>query len=136
VTDIVERLRERSDLLVYSRTPEPLMREAADDIERLRDYEAHFWATVAEAERLRLQWTGMKSEVQVCRENTERLRKAATDALAGWMYIRRTHGDLYGVGWDRVQSALVAALNASEGAKPKEPPPSPDIRGTSIRGAG
>lgn len=38
------------------------------------------------------------------------LRNAALDALSGWQYIRRRHGDLEGVGWDRVESALTSAL--------------------------
>lgn len=37
------------------------------------------------------------------------VREALTDALAGWRYIRKHHGDLYGVGWDRVEEKLVAA---------------------------
>lgn len=36
--------------------------------------------------------------------------EAAIDALSGWRYIRETHGDLYGVGWDRVDEKLKAAL--------------------------
>lgn len=40
---------------------------------------------------------------------------AASDALAGWRYIREQHGDLYGVGWDRVESALTAAIAKAEG---------------------
>jgi hypothetical protein len=43
-------------------------------------------------------------------DEIERLRNAAIDALAGWKYIREHHGDLYGVGWDRVQTALEASL--------------------------
>ena len=31
------------------------------------------------------------------------------DALSGWRYIRESHGDLYGVGWGRVQAKLEAA---------------------------
>lgn len=38
------------------------------------------------------------------------LLEAARDALSGWRYIRDTHGDLYGVGWDRVEEKLKAAL--------------------------
>lgn len=38
------------------------------------------------------------------------LLEAASDALAGWKYIRQHHGDLYGVGWDRVEQALVGAI--------------------------
>lgn len=39
------------------------------------------------------------------------LVEAAKDALSGWRYIRSQHGDLYGVGWDRVEAALSAALS-------------------------
>jgi hypothetical protein len=46
------------------------------------------------------------------RERDE-LREATTDALAGWRYIREHHGDLYGVGWDRVEQSLSAALGTS-----------------------
>lgn len=38
--------------------------------------------------------------------------EALRDALSGWRYIRSAYGDLYGVGWDRVEKALVAALAA------------------------
>jgi hypothetical protein len=38
------------------------------------------------------------------------MRAAALDALSGWRYIRMMHGDLPGVGWDRVENALTAAL--------------------------
>ena len=37
---------------------------------------------------------------------------AMKDALSGWRYIRESHGDLYGVGWDRVEQKLVAAIAA------------------------
>jgi hypothetical protein len=42
------------------------------------------------------------------------LREALTDMLSGWRYIRETHGDLYGVGWDRAQEKAIAALAAQE----------------------
>jgi len=42
------------------------------------------------------------------------LTEAARDALAGWNYIRRHHGDLYGVGWERVQMKLEQALTQPE----------------------
>jgi hypothetical protein len=38
------------------------------------------------------------------------LLEASTDALAGWRYIRAQHGDLYGVGWGRVEQTLAAAI--------------------------
>jgi hypothetical protein len=37
---------------------------------------------------------------------------ALTDALNGWRYIRRMHGDLYGVGWDRVETGLKGAIHS------------------------
>lgn len=43
------------------------------------------------------------------------LKDAAADALAGWRYIRANYGDLYGVGWDRVEEALAAALAKARG---------------------
>jgi hypothetical protein len=42
------------------------------------------------------------------------LLTAAKDALAGWQYIRKHHGDLYGVGWDRVEVTLINAINSAE----------------------
>lgn len=48
-------------------------------------------------------------------DETERLRAAAIDALSGWRYIRQVHGDLPGVGWDRVENALSAALSSDKG---------------------
>jgi hypothetical protein len=44
----------------------------------------------------------------------QNLRAAAIDALAGWRYIRQVHGDLPGVGWERVENALAAALDAAD----------------------
>jgi hypothetical protein len=40
----------------------------------------------------------------------DRLREALRDMNEGWKYIRSTHGDLYGVGWDRAQSKADSAL--------------------------
>lgn len=42
--------------------------------------------------------------------------EAMRDALAGWRYIRQSHGDLYGVGWDRVEQKLEAALASAQAA--------------------
>ena len=38
------------------------------------------------------------------------LRNALWDMLQGWTYVRKQHGDLYGVGWDRCQQAAEAAI--------------------------
>lgn len=46
---------------------------------------------------------------------TETARRELCDALSdmasGWRYIRETHGDLTGVGWDRAEEKARAALS-------------------------
>jgi hypothetical protein len=37
-------------------------------------------------------------------------RDALFDMCSGWMYIRKAHGDLYGVGWQRCEDKAKAAL--------------------------
>lgn len=44
------------------------------------------------------------------------LEEALTDMLNGWIYLRESHGDLYGVGWDRAQQKAEKAL----GRKPHD----------------
>ena len=44
----------------------------------------------------------------------EEILNALKDALNGWKYIREVHGDLYGVGWDRVQDRLEAILRKAQ----------------------
>jgi len=43
------------------------------------------------------------------------LIEALKDMLSGWRYIRETHGDLYGVGWERAEDQASAAIAAAEG---------------------
>lgn len=45
----------------------------------------------------------------------DKLRAALADALSGWRYIRAIHGDLEGVGWNRVEMAAAKALAETEG---------------------
>lgn len=35
---------------------------------------------------------------------------ALKDARSGWRCIREDHGDLYGIGWDRVEQKLTEAI--------------------------
>lgn len=70
---------------------------AVDALESRLDY----WRRLAEARSPQL-------TAALAREAG--LRGAANDALAGWRYIRQEHGDLYGVGWDRVEGKLGDAL--------------------------
>ena len=44
----------------------------------------------------------------------DQLVAALEDLLSGWRYIRETHGDLYGVGWDRAEEKAAAALAAAK----------------------
>ena len=46
---------------------------------------------------------------------------ALDDMLSGWKYIRESHGDLYGVGWDRAESKAVVALAAARELREMEP---------------
>ena len=43
------------------------------------------------------------------------LLAALEDMYSGWLYIRKMHGDLYGVGWDRSQEKAEAALKKARG---------------------
>lgn len=46
--------------------------------------------------------------------NRQMLVEALEDMNNGWEYIRSTHGDLYGVGWDRAQGKADAALEQAK----------------------
>ena len=48
------------------------------------------------------------------KELTDEVKDALMDTLSGWKYIRQCHGDLYGVGWDRVQDKLEAILRKAQ----------------------
>ena len=49
-----------------------------------------------------------------CVANVE-IIDAMKDALSGWNYIRDSHGELYGVGFDRVQNKLEKSLRHFKG---------------------
>ena len=55
-------------------------------------------------------YTAAAHHLRVQAAEIERLRGALEDMHAGWRYIRRHHGDLPGVGWDRCDIAARAAL--------------------------
>lgn len=61
---------------------------------------------IARADAVRCARAALTAAYPLLMAENERLREAASDALAGWRYIRANHGDLYGVGWDRVETAL------------------------------
>ena len=57
----------------------------------------------------------MNERIAELEAEVKMLREALIDMRSGWKYIRETHGDLYGVGWDRAQNKADAALAAGEG---------------------
>ncbi len=56
---------------------------------------------------------GLQARLAAAERDAARLREALLDMRSGWKYIRETHGDLYGVGWDRAQDKADAALAAA-----------------------
>lgn len=46
------------------------------------------------------------------------LLEALQDMLSGWKYIRQTHGDMYGVGWDRSEQKATEAIAKALGQQP------------------
>lgn len=59
----------------------------------------------------------IEARAQAAETKLATLTEALKDALAGWRYIRRNHGDLYGVGWDRVEEFARAALAQTQDEK-------------------
>ena len=58
--------------------------------------------------------TCLRNQIAAQAAEIEILRSALTDMLAGWHYIRLTHGDLSGVNWDIYQNNAIAALKTKE----------------------
>lgn len=53
------------------------------------------------------------AELRRLHASNAQMLAALQDINAGWKYIRRFHGDLYGVGWDRAQNKADAAIDAA-----------------------
>ena len=70
------------------------------------------WQQCDSDSRQRVSLLIVRIDAALAHKNNEirELRRAAADALSGWRYIRAQYGDLDGVGWDRVEKRLVAAL--------------------------
>ena len=64
------------------------------------------------------------SNITLPRAAIEQIREALFDIRSGWVYIRSTHGDLHGVGWERAQVKTDAALTALDAAlaEPEQKP--------------
>lgn len=57
----------------------------------------------------------------ITEEQIKAIEDALEDMLSGWKYIRESHGDLYGIGWDRAESKAVKALTIVRSLKVQEP---------------
>ena len=63
-----------------------------------------------ENKRLRSDLYAAETKCSRLHEVNQELVEALQDMLNGWIYIRSSHGDLYGVGWNRSQNKAKAAL--------------------------
>jgi hypothetical protein len=52
------------------------------------------------------------AELREMKTLAKQLAEALKDMKAGWEYIRKNHGDLYGVGWERCAKSSDASLVA------------------------
>jgi hypothetical protein len=75
-----------------------------DIVERLQSWRHDSWPSDPSLDAA--------AEIERLRARVEVLEAALRDMLSGWRYIRETHGDLYGVGWDRAEEKARAALEA------------------------
>ena len=57
---------------------------------------------------------GLKATIATQQERIQQLEAALADARSGLNYIRETHGELYGVGFDRVEKACAALLKEND----------------------
>ena len=72
-------------------------------------------------DRLAIEAEALRVENRLLMRELAEMRAALADMLSGWRYIRESHGDLYGVGWDRAQGKAENALGLQPGqAMPAE----------------
>ncbi|UOF77855.1 hypothetical protein [Bacteriophage sp.] len=57
------------------------------------------------------------------KQAAEKALAALEDLVAGWKYIRSSHGELYGVGWDRAQGKGDSAIESLRAALFTHPAP-------------
>ena len=56
----------------------------------------------------------LRESIDMHKERIQQLTDALADARSGLNYIRETHGELYGVGFDRVEQACAALLKETD----------------------
>jgi hypothetical protein len=89
---------------------------------KLTEEQAHakalFLAAELEASKWLIDQQEAADELRRLHAVNAELLEALKDMHSGWKYIRETHGDLYGVGWDRAQEKAEAAIAKAEEVKP------------------
>lgn len=120
--NLVERLRGLNAEHPFSRDTG----EAAEEIERLQAENKRLEYEVDKTNRSledmsMIQYQGFDAVINQLNSKLKQLaaheatiktmREALIDISNGWKYIRSTHGDLYGVGWDRAQDKADNALS-------------------------
>lgn len=73
-----------------------------------------FWANVQAAGPERIEYSEKVANALLIAAAPD-LLKALRDMLSGWRYIHQSHGDLYGVGWDRAQDKAEAVILKATG---------------------
>jgi aminoglycoside phosphotransferase family enzyme len=96
LADKIEDARNETDFQRWANEAPDMLRQQQAEIENLK--------------------AGLLShhDIYPVKELTDEVKEALMDALSGWKYIRKCHGDLYGVGWDRVQDKLEAILRKAQ----------------------
>jgi hypothetical protein len=88
--------------------------EAAAELRRLQA-ENERLHQINQSHEMKLSVRGYKIQINDLKAMNAKLLDALKDMHGGWKYIRETHGDLYGVGWDRAQKKAEAAIAKAEG---------------------
>jgi hypothetical protein len=90
--------------------------EHARELERQRD-EAREKAEQQRKEIVRLNGATNHAggtPLKIALRERDEAREALSDMLSGWRYIRKTHGDIYGVGWERAQTKAEKVLEEAK----------------------
>jgi hypothetical protein len=69
---------------------------------------------INQSHEMKLSVRGYEIQIKDLKAVNAELLDALKDMHGGWKYIRETHGDLYGVGWDRAQKKAEAAIAKAE----------------------
>lgn len=95
------------------------VRDIKDSTAKLGALERELEEARKDAERLDFiesMGKGARDRIEQLERVLDQAREALEDMNNGWKYIRCSHGDLYGVGWDRAQDKANASIAAIDEA--------------------